>query len=190
MRRKAWRRTILSLAAFALAVGSAGADEGFRLSQTCAGCHGTDGASPGATIPVIGGQDADYLARSLRDYRSGARSFYVMRIVAAGYDDAGIDAITGWFAARPWRNTPVAGDPALAAEGKAVAAARCASCHGADGRGTENGPRLAGQPADYLVLAARAYLTGERADETAAAAIAAASEREILAAAHFYAGLR
>ena len=187
--RASWRR-VFGAAAMTLAAGAAGADEGFRLSQTCAGCHGTDGASPGATIPVIGGLDAGYLARSLRDYRSGARDFYLMKIVAAGFDDAQIDAIAAWFAARPWRDTPVANDPALAAEGEEVAAAHCASCHGADGHGTANGPRLAGQAADYLILAARAYLAGERADETAAAALAAASEREIAAAAHFYAGLR
>ena len=183
---------IAALALFAWAAPAAGSDdaEGFRLSQTCAGCHGPDGASPGATIPSIGGLDAAYLARALRDYRSGARGFYVMRIVAAGYNDAGIDAIAAWFAARPWRDTPVANDPALAAAGRAAADAMCAGCHGADGRGIGRAPRLAGQPAEYLIAAARAYLTGERADETAAAGLAGAGERDIAATAHFYAGLR
>ena len=51
--------------AFALAAPAA-ADEGFRVSQTCAGCHGTNGASPGDTIPILGGQSAAYLADSLR----------------------------------------------------------------------------------------------------------------------------
>lgn len=173
-----------------VAPGAASGDEGYRLSQTCAGCHGTDGASPGAAIPVIGGLDAAYIARTLRDYRSGARGFYVMRIVAAGFDDPQIDAIAAWFAERPWRATPVANDPALAAAGKAVADSACASCHGADGRGTESAPRLAGQPADYLIDAARAYLSGERGDEAAAAALAAAGDDEIVAASHYYAGLR
>lgn len=177
-------------AALILAAGAAGAGEGYRLSQSCAGCHGTNGASPGATIPVIGGLEAGYLARAMRAYRTGARDSYVMKIVVSGYDDAETQAIAAWFAAQPWRNTPVASDPALAAEGAAVAEARCAACHGADGRGDARAPRLAGQPAEYLILAARAYLNGERHDEAAAAGLADLGEREIAAAAHYYAGLR
>ncbi len=177
-------------ATLALAAAAAGADEGYRLSQTCAGCHGTDGAAPGATIPIIGGQDAGYLARSLREYRSGARDSYVMKIVASGFDDAAIDAIADWFAGRSWRGTPTANDSALAEDGKAVTDAKCASCHGDAGHGTERAPRLAGQPADYLILAAESYRTGGRTDEAAAGALAAVTEAEIAAASHFYAGQR
>lgn len=188
---RARRTGFICAAALLLAcAGGAGADEGLRLSRSCAGCHGTDGASPGAAIPVIGGLDAAYLARSLRAYRSGARESYVMKIVASGYDDAGIDAIAEWFASRPWRATPVANDAALAAAGAELAAARCAACHGADGRGAELAPRLAGQPAEYLALAARSYLSGGRADAAAAEGLAGLSDAEIAAAAHFYAGLR
>lgn len=187
----AWTKCMgFACGALALAAVGAAADEGFRLSQTCAGCHGTDGASPGATIPIIGGHDAAYLAQSLRDYRSGARSFYVMKIVAAGFDNAGISAIAKWFAGRPWVATPVTSDAGLAAEGEAIAARKCAGCHGADGRGGALGPRLAGQPADYLVHAARAYNTGERRHGTAAAGHASASESDLVATAHYYAGMR
>lgn len=190
MRRgTAWGRSAV-IAVLVLAAGAAGADEGFRLSQGCAGCHGTNGASPGATIPVIGGLDAGYLARAMRAYRSGARDSYVMKIVASGYDDAETAAIAAWLARQPWRSTPVANDAALAAEGAAIAGARCAACHGADGRGGGAAPRLAGQPAEYLVLAARAYLDGGRRDESAAAGLAGLGERGIAAAAHYYAGLR
>ena len=62
MEVKFLRRCLLGFALLTVyAIGSVGiatASEGFRLSQTCAGCHGTAGASPGTTIPIIGGQDA------------------------------------------------------------------------------------------------------------------------------------
>lgn len=49
-----------------------------------------------------------------------------------------------------------------AAAGKAIAAA-CAGCHGEAGTGGNvPGPALAGQKADYLALALKAYKTGER----------------------------
>ncbi|MDX1464778.1 MAG: cytochrome c [Halomonas sp.] len=52
-----------------------------------------------------------------------------------------------------------AGDPA-AGEGKVAA---CAACHGTDGKATAPiYPNLAGQNADYLVSALKAYRAGER----------------------------
>ncbi len=192
MPRRTTRPSVrLAVAALTLVfAAAANADEGYRLAQTCAGCHGTDGASPGAEIPSLGGLDARYIARAMRDYRSGARTSYIMKIIANGFDDAGTDAIAQWFAAQPWRPTPAAADPGLAAAGEAVAAAQCASCHGDTGEGGPLGPRLAGQPAPYLITAARAYRTGARTDEAAAAALTAAAEDEIIAAAHFYASRR
>ena len=85
---------VLTLALLAV---PASADDGFRLTQTCAGCHGTDGASVGETIPIIGGQSAEFLAEALRDYQSGDRGYYVMKIIASGYDDDQIDSIAEWL---------------------------------------------------------------------------------------------
>ncbi len=166
------------------------AEEGFRISQTCAGCHGTNGASPGETIPVLGGQNAAYLADSLRAYKSGDRDYYVMRIIANGFDDKQIDAMATWFADKPWVATDTAFDAAMAESGKSVADDACASCHGDGGEGTDTGPRLAGQPAAYLVLAAQAYKNGSRNHAAAAAALEGVSDADIQAASHYYASLR
>ena len=168
----------------------AAADEGFRVSQTCAGCHGTDGASSGETIPILGGQSAVYLADSLRAYKSGDRDYYVMKIIANGFDDDQIDAISSWFASKPWISSNGMVDTAMAASGKALADGACASCHGANGEGTDAAPRLAGQPATYLTLAARAYISGSRNHDAAAAALADVSNADIDAVSHYYASLR
>lgn len=173
-----------------LSTSGASADEGFRLSQTCAGCHGTNGASPGSTIPVLGGQSATYLANAMRAYKSGERSYYVMKIFAAGYDDAQIDAIAGWFAAKPWIGGTASVPAAEVAAGKVVADAKCASCHASSGRSTADGPRLAGQPAAYLAMAAKAYKTGARSHADAAAALEGVSDSDIELAASFYAAQR
>lgn len=166
------------------------ADEGFRVSQTCAGCHGTNGAAPGESIPILGGQGAAYLADSMRAYKSGDRNYYVMNIIANGFDDRQIDAISNWFASQPWVPSETAIDPGLVATGKAVADSACASCHGTNGEGGDAMPRLAGQPAAYLTLAAQAYKNGARNHATAAAALAGVSDAEIEAAAHYYSSLR
>ncbi len=175
--------------AFALAAPAA-ADEGFRVSQTCAGCHGTNGASPGDTIPILGGQSAAYLADSLRAYKSGDRDYYVMKIIANGFDDNQIDAMSNWFASQPWVASDGAVDTAMAASGKAVADGACASCHGANGKGAGAAPRLAGQPAIYLILAAQAYKSGGRDHAEAAQALAGVSDADIEAASHYYASQR
>ena len=41
----------------------------------CNACHGADGKSPiMGTYPKIAGQNADYTAQQLKDFKSGARS--------------------------------------------------------------------------------------------------------------------
>ena len=81
-------------------------------------------------------------------------------------------------------------DTAMAASGQAVADGACASCHGANGKGAGAAPRLAGQPAIYLILAAQAYKSGGRDHAEAAQALAGVSDADIEAASHYYASQR
>lgn len=72
----------------------------------------------------------------------------------------------------------------------AVVGAVCARCHGVDGMGRGGGsPVLAGQRADYMVGALRAYRDGARPSGYMQPTAAAMSEVEIEAAAGWYAGL-
>jgi cytochrome c553 len=63
----------------------------------------------------------------------------------------GVDDIVGYFAGQPRQATPIKADPAAVQRGRA-AAAQCASCHGADGKGDRAKmiPNLTGQPPGYL----------------------------------------
>jgi len=69
------------------------------LSISCAGCHGTDGKSPGS-IPTIGGKPSDFIATALREFSSGERAGTVMGRHATGYTDEEIQLIADYFASR------------------------------------------------------------------------------------------
>ena len=68
------------------------------VTTVCAMCHGDDGnkmLTP--ETPKIGGQPADYLAKSLRDYRSGDRKNPIMAAVAQPLSDEAINALADYF---------------------------------------------------------------------------------------------
>ena len=67
------------------------------LSYTCAGCHGTDGVSPGS-IPSIACKSADAIDKALKEYRDGKRFSTVMGRHVKGYTDQEIQLIAGFFA--------------------------------------------------------------------------------------------
>jgi cytochrome c553 len=69
------------------------------VTTVCAMCHGDDGnkmLTP--ETPKIGGQKKDYLAKSLRDYQSGARNNAIMAAVAQPLSKEEIEALADYFA--------------------------------------------------------------------------------------------
>ena len=72
---------------------------GGMLSASCAGCHGTDGRSPGA-IPNISGKTAEFVRTALEEFRSGKRASTVMGRHAKGYTDEEIALIADYLASR------------------------------------------------------------------------------------------
>ena len=72
---------------------------GEMLTVSCAGCHGTDGKSPGA-IPSIAGKTADFIETALKEFGSGMRDSTVMGQHAKGYTDEEIKLIAQYLASR------------------------------------------------------------------------------------------
>jgi sulfide dehydrogenase cytochrome subunit len=70
--------------------------QGAMLANSCAGCHGTNGKSPGA-IPAINGKSASFIVQSFKDFQSGARPSTVMGRHANGYSDEEIQLIAEFF---------------------------------------------------------------------------------------------
>jgi cytochrome subunit of sulfide dehydrogenase len=63
-----------------------------NMGNNCFSCHGPEGRSPG-TIPSLNGKSADFIASSMKEFRSGKKPSTVMGRHAKGYTDAEIDAI-------------------------------------------------------------------------------------------------
>ncbi|MFA5531009.1 MAG: c-type cytochrome [Thiohalomonadaceae bacterium] len=70
--------------------------------SACMACHGPSGAgNPAANFPSLSGQQAAYVAKALRDFRSGARATDpagMMRNLAVKMSDAEIDAVAEFVA--------------------------------------------------------------------------------------------
>ncbi len=177
----------------ALAGGKLELGEAAMVSNPCAGCHGTLGASAGLSMPVIGGQPKSYIVASMENYRSGKRHSTIMQRLAKGYDKAQIEAMGTFFAAQAWVPGEQKTDPALVSKGEQLHKARgCAGCHGPNGVSPiPTTPRLAGQYSEYLFLQMRDYLDEHAAVPPAAAVmrgmLKGASEDDIRALAQFYA---
>lgn len=69
----------LMAAASQLAYAGGNAGAGAEKAKACAACHGADFNTPvSPDIPRLAGQHADYLARTLTEYKSGARKNALM----------------------------------------------------------------------------------------------------------------
>jgi cytochrome c553 len=79
--------------AFALGDPAAGG----KKSQVCQSCHGPDGNSANPAFPRLAGQQADYLAKALDDYKSGARKNAVMRGFAAPLSPQDMADLAAYF---------------------------------------------------------------------------------------------
>jgi len=164
----------------------ADAARGAKLAYTCFGCHGITNyrnAYPNYHVPMIGGQHEAYLASALAEYRSGARPHPTMRSQAGSMSEQDSRDIAAYFAT----TTPVTSSGAPKGTAPA-AAATCVACHGPDGVGiTADYPTLAGQHADYIEQALKAYRKGTRQNAIMNGMAAALTDADIHAVAQYFA---
>lgn len=139
----------------------------------CAGCHGPRGNSQQPKFPRLAGQNANYLATQLRNFRGQTRgdsdAIAYMWGMAAELNDETVEALAKYYAAqRPSAGT--SNNAAQIALGKEIylhgiaseGVPACAACHGADARGTAEFPRLAGQHTQYLLKQLGAFQSNMR----------------------------
>ena len=143
------------------------ATEGEKKAAMCIGCHGIHGYQASFPevyrVPRISGQNAKYIALSLDAYRKGDRKHPSMRAVAGSLTDGDIADLAAFYekhgaaAAKPVPDE-IAVKPSAAAAALLTKGV-CASCHGANFNKPIDGayPKIAGQPADYLYAALKAY---------------------------------
>jgi cytochrome c553 len=162
------------------------AQAGKVAAASCAGCHGEAGISKTPGTPSLVGLDPKYLVAAMKAYKGGQRKNDVMKSMLSMVTDVDVNNIALHYALqKPARaQTPAPGDPAA---GKAAVAA-CAACHGDQGvSGNPANPSLAGQDAQYLAVALRAYKGGTRDEQTMKAIAASLDDRTIKDVAAYYA---
>jgi cytochrome c553 len=151
----------------------------------CAICHGQKGVPQNPTIPVIWGQQENYVLKQLHDFSSGDRAFEAMAWMASTLSQSEMASAAAYFAKQSWPARPAA-----ASASPSATAAVCQVCHQQNFVGGVAAPRLAGQSYEYLVEAMRRFADGERpnnADMTNVMKAISPAEREAMA--RFISGL-
>jgi len=173
--------------AAAVTIQQADPHRGKMLSYTCLGCHGIDGyrnAYPDYSVPKLEGQNPEYLAAALHDYRDGNRSHLTMHSQASTLSDQDIVDIAVFFAGKPLTSS---GKPQGTVP-KAVTL--CTTCHGQDGIAiAPMYPSLAGQHPDYIVRAIEEYQKGGRKNPIMKGFAASLSSDDVAAIAHYFSSL-
>jgi cytochrome c553 len=128
----------------------------------CGTCHGPHGNSLQPKFPRLAGQNGGYLAAQLKAFRGQTRgdpdAIGYMWGMAGQLDDTTIGALASYYSSQQ----PVASrtrNSALIARGREIyehgiesqGVPACGTCHGPDGHGIAEFPRLAGQHAQYVL---------------------------------------
>lgn len=176
--------------------------DGQKKVAMCIGCHGMPGYQ--ATfpevykVPMISGQNEKFIAASLQAYKKGERKHPSMRAIAASMSEQDIADVSAFYAQHGGTPAPAPEQvPAASAQVAALLAkGACASCHGANYSKPIDGayPKIAGQYADYLYFALKAYKTEGKATHGRGNAIMAGqvkqfSNAELKAMANYLASL-
>jgi cytochrome c553 len=66
----------------------------------CVACHGADGNSTDPSNPRLAGQWPDYLAKALRDYKSGERNNAIMSGFAKALSQKDVENLAAYYAAQ------------------------------------------------------------------------------------------
>ena len=190
--------TLLLVSVNAQAAGNAGA--GKNKSMACAGCHGPDGNSVMGIWPKLASQHADYLAKQLSDFKSGARKDPTMNAMAAALKAQDIADISAYYSAQSVKVSAVdatlagVGETLYRAGNKEKGVAACMACHGPAGMGNAAAkfPSISGQHAAYAAKALKDFRSGVRTNDNAKMmqdVAAKLSDDEIKAVAAYVSGL-
>jgi cytochrome c553 len=92
----------VSLAAISSVSWASDISEGQKKAEVCAACHGKDGNTPiDPSYPKLAGQHANYLERTLKNYKSGARKNAIMGAQAALLSNKDIENVSAYYASLP-----------------------------------------------------------------------------------------
>jgi cytochrome c553 len=130
--------------------------------QVCSNCHGVRGQSVSPNFPNLAAQTESYLVAQLEGFKAHGRrdpaGFEYMWGLSRSLTDAQIKGLAAYFATQRPVPQPLEAPASRREAGAAIFAQGlaaknvppCTTCHGPQGEGQANFPRLAGQHADYV----------------------------------------
>lgn len=146
----------------------ASAAAGEKKAAMCIGCHGIPGYQASFPevhkVPMISGQGAKYIASALNAYKKGERKHPTMKSIATTLNDQDIADLAAFYEDQGKKadtpDTKAAPQPSESVA-KLIEQSKCNTCHGANFNTPldPSYPKLAGQHADYLYVALKAYQT-------------------------------
>ena len=161
--------TAFGLAAAALPAAQAqDAKAGEKKAAMCIGCHGIPGYQSSFPevykVPMISGQSPQYIISALNAYAKGERKFPTMRSIAVSLSDQDKADLAAYYAGNAGETQKPPDQLAVqpsAQVAELLKKGNCVSCHGANLSKPidPSYPKLAGQHADYLFYALKAYQT-------------------------------
>ena len=154
------------VAGFSAAAHAQDAKAGEKKAAMCIGCHGIPGYQASFPeihkVPMISGQGGKYIVSALTAYKKGERKHPTMRNIAASLSEQDMADLAAFYAGSAGDAAAAAGPAAAPANVAALLTkGNCASCHGDNYSKPidPSYPKLAGQHADYLYVALKAYQT-------------------------------
>lgn len=172
--------TTLTSLACALILGLAGAasaNDINKLVESCADCHGKNGASTEPDIPIIGGYSIEFLTDNLNAYKNKDRDCPETKVragskkgtksdmcqVVKDMSESDIKQIAEHFSKQKFVRAKQKFDPVLAKRGKQVHDQYCEKCHSEGGTvAGDDAGMPAGQWMPYLRQAFDEFYTGKR----------------------------
>ena len=165
-------KKLISLLMFLAAAGGAtsalaqDAKAGEKKVAMCIGCHGIPGYQASFPeihkVPMISGQSGKYIVAALNAYKKGERKHPTMKGISASLSDQDMADLGAYYETHAGATGNAAAAPAAPATvAELLKKGNCASCHGENLNKPidPSYPKLAGQHADYLYVALRAYQT-------------------------------
>lgn len=190
---KSIRTALAPLAAIALMALStsalAQADEA-RAKKIAGGscflCHGMNGESTSEIFPRLAGQNAEYVAKQLAAFKSGQRKSTAMADMVAKLTPDEMLALGKHYEKMTPPKEEVK-DTRLAGMGQYIyhegnkfsGVPACASCHGANGEGAANLPRLATQFPGYIHTQLKQFNKRDRTNDNAVMHVVAEKMTEL-----------
>jgi sulfide dehydrogenase cytochrome subunit len=133
------------------------------LANTCAGCHGTNGASIGPASPSIGGISAVYFEEVMAGFKSGEINSTIMTRIAKGYSEDEIKLMGEYFSKQPFVMAKQEFDADKAKKGAKLHDKYCEKCHADNGTSAEDDSGiLMGQLTPYLHYTLADFKSGKR----------------------------